>query len=63
MKTYRVYMKQTLKWYVDVEAKDEDEAYEKAEDVEFDEFKPVEEYNDWQEEYGREFYDCEEEAW
>lgn len=56
MKTYRVYARYTSRCYIDVEANSEEEAYEKAEEEDFGNFTPREEYG----ESPIEYYDCEE---
>ena len=40
-KRYRVYAMRTSKFYIDVEAETEEEAYDKADETDFDKFEPV----------------------
>lgn len=55
-KRYRVYAMRTARFYIDVEAETEEEAYDKADETDFDKFEPVEEFT---EEVERNYYDCE----
>lgn len=57
MKTFRVYARYTNRCYLDVRAKTEEEAYEKAEEADFGDFEPI---NDPYCEVPPEYYDCEE---
>lgn len=56
MATYRVYTMRNQKFYLDVEADNEEEAYEKADEAMFEEFEEVEAFT---EETERVYYDCE----
>ena len=53
---YRVYAMRNQKFYLDVEADNEEEAYEKADEAMFEEFEEVETFT---EETERVYYDCE----
>ena len=58
MKTYRVYARYTSYCYIDVEAESEDNAYEKASEIDSGEFVTDDEKNYY---YGSwNLYDCEE---
>lgn len=58
MATYRVYARYTNHCYVDVEANSEEEAYNKATEIDGGDFISMDEYNAMNDSW--ELYDCEE---
>lgn len=58
MKTFRVYAKETIHYYIDIEANSDEEAYDKALEFETADWKVNEEANYYNDTWDT--YDCEE---